>query len=388
MKQVQFELFNPLNFFKKIIPVFYNFLHDFTSGKLWIIKSVVICTLLSLFISFPSLELFVEHSGRIKDFIRQCDNLTDFWIGNETSNLHFRITQVLIVKLLGGDFRIALFVQFISGIFSFYFLLKLIYNITENRINSLLFVASFAVTVPGISSFINLNGNFDGLAISFIIAAMYIKNIFILPTLIILGSLTDERAFLASGFIVIFNLLDNQLEKFNLKKLLRKEVLSPVIGMIIYLFIRLFLTIKYNLVLEDQLSLSTSVGWKLLDQINIIPFTIWTALEGFLIILIICLYPFWKTKKFLSIIFLINISFILLLAFSVHDVSRGLVYLFPSTVIGIKILFKHLSENEFKNLILTTFCICLLSFNYSGGGKKTIWWHYPFPIQMIRLIIN
>ena len=387
MKQAQFELFNPLNFLKKIIPFFYNLLHDFTSGKLWIVKSVVFCTVLSLIISFPSLELLVEHTGRIKDFIRQCDNLTGFWIGNETSNLHFRITQVLIVKLLGGDFRIALFIQFISGIFSFYFLLKLIYNITENRINSLLFVASFAVTVPGISSFIQLDGNFDGLAISFIIAAMYIRNIFILPTLIILGSFTDERAFLAAGFIVIFNLLDNQLGKVNLKKLLRKEVLSPIIGMIIYLLIRLFLKNKYNLVLHEQLMIS-STGWKLLDQINIIPITIWTTLEGFLIILILCLYPFWNTKKFLSIFFLINIFFILLLAFSVHDVSRGLIYLFPSTVIGIKILFKHLNENQFKNLILTTFCICLLSFNYSGGGKKTVWWHYPLPIQIIRLIIN
>tara|TARA_B110000037_G_scaffold141152_1_gene159566 strand:- start:2691 stop:3857 length:1167 start_codon:yes stop_codon:yes gene_type:complete len=380
--------FNPFIFLKRFLDIFEIFLEKITIKKSWIIKATLICTFLSLFNSFPSLESLDVQNGTKKEFINQIDDLQKYWNSNITTNLNYRITQVFFAKIMGGNYKISFLIQFISGIFSFYFLLKIIFRITGDKINSLLFTAAFATTVPGISSFISLFGSFDGLALFFIIIAMFVKNNFIIPLLIIVGSLTDERAFLAAGFIVIFNFIDDPVKLSNYKKILKKEILSPIIGMLIYLVIRLFLTIEYDLAMEDGQKLISIEKWKLLDQVNMIPFGIWTSLEGFLIVIILCLYPFWKINKLATTIFLINIFSIIILAFSVHDISRGLLYLFPSTIIGIKVLSMHTNKKQLRKLILTVFFICLFSFNYSAGGKKTIWWHYPLPIQIVRLIIN
>ena len=200
-----------------------------------------------------------------------------------------------------------------------------------------------------------------------------------------LAFFTDERTLICAGFLFTYGMLSVRKE-FDLKyKIFNIYNLPVMIAIILYIFIRYQINVTYGLELAEY-SQYDKGGWKLLNQINNVPAAIWTGLEGFWIIVALNLILLYRHKNFVpGLIFLITIILLIILGNSVVDTSRSMLYLFPAVIISMKqISKKNTQNNEIRNILILCFIISFVFPSYWVGGKSSIWWQYPMPIQIIR----
>ena len=134
----------------------------------------------------------------------------------------------------------------------------------------------------------------------------------------------------------------------------------------------------------DDLSL---VGWKFLDQINNIPIAIWTALEGLWLLPITCIILTFNNKNWdFNIFYVGTLIFFIIMGNSVVDTTRSLIYLFPSTIVAMKIISNKFSKRDIRYLLMICLLICFIWPAYGVGGKSSIWWQYPLPMQILRWV--
>ena len=199
-----------------------------------------------------------------------------------------------------------------------------------------------------------------------------------------LAFFTDERTLICAGFLFTYGMLSVRKE-FDLKyKIFNNYNLPVMIAIILYIFIRYQINVTYGLELAEY-SQYDKGGWKLLNQINNVPAAIWTGLEGFWIIVALNLILLYRHKNFVpGLIFLITIISLIILGNSVVDTSRSMLYLFPAVIISMEQISKNTQNNEIRNILILCFIISFVFPSYWVGGKSSIWWQYPMPIQIIR----
>ncbi|MBI87315.1 MAG: hypothetical protein CMG63_04460 [Candidatus Marinimicrobia bacterium] len=363
-----------------------NYLDNIFSGDKWIIYGVLLSTFVSLFFAFPSYDSIDPSYRRLSHFIEQYNNIEQYWISHPISNINYRITVPIIVDLFNASYVEAFIFQFICGMLLFFFSIRLIHGFTGDRISAILFSLALSLSIPGIMSFCELRGIFDGVAIFFIVLALYLNKPILISSSIFLGSFTDERAFFASGFLLAYGLIKENENNNLIKRLMNKYNSSVIIGMAIYLITRYIITTKYGLKMQDVHDLGL-VGWKFLDQINNIPIAIWTALEGLWLLPITCIILTFNNKSWdFNIFYVGTLIFFIIMGNSVVDTTRSLIYLFPSTIVAMKIISNKFSKRDIRYLLMICLLICFIWPAYGVGGKSSIWWQYPLPMQILRWV--
>tara|TARA_B100002051_G_scaffold134631_1_gene127896 strand:- start:717 stop:1751 length:1035 start_codon:yes stop_codon:yes gene_type:complete len=340
----------------------------------------------SLFFAFPSYDSIDPTYRRLSHFIEQCNSVHEYWLAHPISNINYRITVPIIINILNASYVEAFLIQYICGVLLFLISIKLIYKFTNDKISALLFSLALALSYPGITSFCELRGIFDGVAIFLVVLTLYLNNPILIISTIVLGSFTDERAFFASGFLLAYGIVAERGYYVVKNRKINKYNLFVILGLITYLVIRYIITIKYGLTMQDQHDLGV-VGWKLLDQINNIPIAIWTGLEGLWILPLVCIiYTFEKKNLNFNLFYIGTLIFLIILGNSIVDTTRGLIYIFPSTLVAMRVISKTLPKQEIRYILMVCFMICLIWPAYGVGGKSSIWWNYPFPMQILRWI--
>ena len=370
------------NYYENII----NYLEKIFNSDKWIIYGVLISTFVSLFFAFPSYDSIDPTYRRLSHFIEQCNGIEQYWISHPISNINYRITVPIIIDFFNASYVEAFIFQFICGMLLFFLSIKLIYGFTGDRISAILFSLALSLSIPGIISFCELRGIFDGVAVFFIVLALYLNNPILISSSIFLGCFTDERAFFASGFLLAYGLIKD-IENNNLiKRLMNKYNSSVIIGMALYLITRYIITTKYGLKMQDVHDLGL-VGWKFLDQINNIPIAIWTALEGLWLLPVTCIILTFNNKNWdFNIFYVGTLIFFFIMGNSVVDTTRSLIYLFPSTIVAMKIISNKFSKRDIRHLLMICLLICFIWPAYGVGGKSSIWWQYPLPMQILRWV--
>ncbi|MAV58478.1 MAG: hypothetical protein CMG07_00815 [Candidatus Marinimicrobia bacterium] len=355
-----------------------------TKKKNWLLYTMFYCSLISLFFAFPSFEKWDVSSGRLSSFLLQCEGITEFWNENKISNINYRLTVPIFVGLMGGGHITSIIIRYTIGILLFGLCGKIIYNYTKDRTSAFLFSMTLALTNPGVTSFCEYRGIFDGIALFLIIIPFYIKNNYIITLTTLLAFFTDERTLICAGFLFTYGIF-NARKEFDLRYKIFNNLNIPIISAIIlYMFIRYQINVTYGLELAEY-SQYDERGWKLLNQINNVPAAIWTGLEGFWIIVALNLILLFKHKNFLpGLAFLITIISLIVLGNSVIDTSRSMLYLFPAVIISMEQISKNTPNNEIRNILILCFIISFIFPSYWVGGKSSIWWQYPMPIQLIR----
>ena len=361
-----------------------NNIENITKKKNWLLYTMFYCSLISLFFAFPSFERWDESSGRLSSFLLQCEGITEFWKENKISNINYRLTVPIFVGFIGGGHITSIVVRYLIGILLFGLCSKIIYSYTLDRTSAFLFSIILALTNPGVTSFCEYRGIFDGIAIFLIILPLYIKNNYLITFISLLAFFTDERTLICAGFLFTYGMLSVRKE-FDLKyKIFNNYNLPVMIAIILYIFIRYQINVTYGLELAEY-SQYDKGGWKLLNQINNVPAAIWTGLEGFWIIVALNLILLYRHKNFVpGLIFLITIISLTILGNSVVDTSRSMLYLFPAVIISMEQISKNTQNNEIRNILILCFIISFVFPSYWVGGKSSIWWQYPMPIQIIR----
>jgi len=354
------------------------------------IRVTLISLIIALFFSFPSYDVLSS-----KDYIEThwkpvllkvqnplFDLNTLYGPGSHASKNNLRLTVPIIARLFHLNiWGILLFAGFI-GICLFYVINEVSLKITQDPVASLFSTLTVSSIYAGIASFVELRGNFDGVAIFFLITSL-LPNPLLIWVSLSLAFWTDERAVIAGILVLLFHcIMYNDVRKlciFNINSL------SVIITYLSYLLLRAFLAFRFNLYTP-----TSGFGLQILmDQVNNIPMGIWTGLEGGWVIVISAVLLLLLQRSFLSLsLFVAFMVCVIGVAVSVVDITRSMAYILPAFFIALKILAAIETKEEIRRLLLIAWLVSLLWPNYYAGGKHSIWWHYPLPIQVVRWVLG
>lgn len=377
-----------LNFLHSKKQQFFFRLEKFTASSNWKIKITLLSVVLSLFFAFPSYQTYL--SGRFEDKWSAIDaqvkepfvqhNYDDF---SHFSKLAFRITVPLIAHALHLGRAGCFLIQYVCFLLLFYFLLSLAFASVQDKISAALISFAFAFMFVGNVLVSDLRALFDVTAFCFIAAAMYFRN----PLLVILFSLlaffTDERALIASPLMLIWFLVrSSDKNNFSFQDLFRftSKVFTLLVSWLLYGALRYFFATHFGL------HSGTGGTNMFAKQVNNFLFGAWTGLEGFWLIIFLGFILLYVNRSW-SLMFVTAAAMLLVMviAFSVVDITRSVAYLFPAVFIFLELLRKNESAEFVRKISLFTFLICLFP-TYYTDGEGAIWFFYPLPVRVIGLL--
>jgi hypothetical protein len=357
------------------------------SNKYWPLIIVLSTLIISLFFSFPSYQSFEQilKENRPVEVTQQISNLPSYWQTNNGRNTVFRITVPIIAGLVGLDIKGAYGLQFLSGILLFYFVARIAERESKSRVIALFITLSVGGIYAGITSFWEFRATYDGIALLFLVIALWSDSPWIIMPSILLASFTDERAILASSFVFLWWFIREFYKNNSLiKALFNKQTISLIMALAIGLIIRVGITEIYHVTTYVQ----ANKEFLLFNQINMIPMGLWTALEaGWIIVLFAILVLIRKRQYIILGLFTLFILIQSIVALSIIDITRSMAYLLPAYILAYRFIIPEL-KNDLRLTALYIAALNLFFVNYVASGKSSIWWIYPFPIQLVRWIFN
>jgi hypothetical protein len=352
---------------------------------------LVLC--LSLFLAFPNYESVNDASAANTwepVFEKTRNPLFDlnekYRSGSHAANLNFRLTVPVIARLLGLGIVGILIIHGIAGFFLIYLVGAISRKISKDDIAALFMMVLVGSIFAGVCSFVQLRGGFyDGIAILFLLAALFFKNPFLIGLFTFLTAWTDERGLIASQLVLLFHLIQNGTVKLTLKSLFRRVPAA------IYLAWFLYLGMRY--VLATQFGLHTATREmghsQFLDQINMIPFGSWTALEGGWVLVGLAIVILIRRKLYTTMfLYFFGVMLVLIISLSVFDITRSMAYVLPALFIALLILVRHEELSFVRECLMLAAVISVFWPMYTAFGHKVVWWHYPLPLQIVRWFTN
>ena len=263
--------------------------------KNWILIVSLLLPFSVYFFSFPSFErLPTEFASLWENNMRQVEHpLTPYEYHPESheSKMAFRLFIPIVAHILNFGMPGILILQGIFGIFLFYYTTLLIKKITNDDVIAFLVTLSLSFTLAGRASFTEVRGLYDGVALFFLVFAMYHKNPFAIFSGVFLCAWVDERGLIASILVFLYWLviLTEKKEKIII-------CLSIVVAWIFYLILRLFLNRQFGLS-----TASGAIGIKIfVHQLNNLPLAVWAALEGNWLLVSAAIYILFRQGRYFS----------------------------------------------------------------------------------------
>ena len=369
-------------------------------GKYWLWKIAFISVFLFVVIDFTgNMSKVVYFRSFINDYIKQGkldtahsiikaqseDYFEFFKQGKQTgitSNQHeakmrFRLFLPTLVKILGAKhFEIWLyFLTFILGFFYIHVIAKIAFNIlgeTTNRILVLFFVAGFTNLYAGGGSFVlDIVPYGDFFAFLFLLLSIYTRNPLLIFVYCQCAFWVDERALVNAILVMIWWIF----MPFNGNKVtvkLNTQWLAVFISGVIYMGIRQYLTIRYQL--HDDTYMGEFIT-TFKENVKMLSLRVWAGFDGMWILIVMALTILFKEKNYQFLMaFLGSLITSVGFAFIAYDVNRGISYGFIALLLSLVICKKYLSEKELKYILIVCFLVSILSptlnkFRLVGGGQ-------------------
>ncbi len=357
-------------------------------------RLMLICVALVLIFSFPRFDELIFKSGFYE---RSCWDSIDKQIKDPFVNPHYpgdtheskilyRFSVPLIANLFGFDYRFTLIFQLICGFLIFYMFSRIIHKITGDINTTVFLTVALSFIYAGKQSFFNLEGAFDGVAICFLLFAVYFRNIALMLFCLIFAYYTDERALIVSSFIILYEsyVYNNKLSLRSIFNV-NLRILTIIASWVIYFSVRYFLMVKFGF---DTPNGGLTGIRAILAQLNNFPDTVWSALEGYWLIIIMVFIVAVKNKQnFFIMIYFILIAFYSVASMSVFDTTRSIIFIFPCVFIAIYILTKNMSIEEFRKLSFLVLLLCFIFPTYCYMSVEGSVWTMPLPVQLYKIIV-
>lgn len=380
---------------KKLVDGFYSVVEDLGARKKLKLFLPVLLVAIALFGAFPSYDI-VHSSEFAENWQSILTQAADPFISHNypshshSANIAFRFTPVLIGRVLGiSSINGYLLLQLTAFTLFFVCTTRLFNKIRGDSAESLILSVSIAFIFTGNVLCSDYRGFFDVVAYLFILIAMLSESPLVIFASSLLGFYTDERALIASPLIYIFfvigrdyssdrNVTWKNFFSFNVK--MTALVLSWIIYFVIRFSLNHFIGLKTNSAGMVNYLLNEAI-----ENINAMPFAIWTGLEGFWVVVLSSFLVLLVQKKW-TVLFVYSAAqvIIIFVALCTFDITRGMAYLSPSIFISLYLLTESETPGVLRNTVLITFLLCLFPTYYSGG-PNTITWLYPLPLQILRM---
>jgi len=285
----------------------------FTKSSNWKIKLVLICTLLSLLLATPAYHYLPtamqdENWIAFKEKVNHPLTMSTFNENSHAAKKVFRLTVPFIAKITFLNNWGVFILQFVVNLLFLFFAAKLSERITGDKISAVFLTIGLTFIYAGHAGFTDINTWFDNFAFFFLLFSMLVNRFLLVFIFIQLACWTDERAFFASSLVFIFLKISELTDKdFSSKSLLKIAANSSavILSLLIYIVGRLLLMHFCGLRTPTG-----SIGLEVLfNQTQFYGMGIWTALEGFWIVIILALILLYNKKQyFLLLIIFISIA--------------------------------------------------------------------------------
>jgi len=363
-----------------------------TTGRLWKVRVTVVAVCLSLFLHFPSYDVFWtgDYLKSWKPVLEKFDNpamdmASSYDTFSHASKLTWRVVVPFAAHFLNLGVSGALLLQFVAGVLLLYLVCRTTEKITGIRVTSLLVTLGVASIYAGNTSFTELRAIFDGVALALMVASMFFERPVVVGAMLSLAYWTDERALVASPLILIYHLIRIYQRKEGRPRSSYSTPLLIVVTWLVYGALRAYLTWQLGWV-----NSTGGVGFShFLRGINLLPFGTWTGLEGGWLLVVLALLSLLHKRAWrLLSAFALSLLLVVAVSFSVVDITRSMAYVLPALFVALSVLARTESEADLRSYTAVAFLVSLAWPGYYAGGHSSIWWQYPFPIQMARWVLG
>ncbi|MBB5282897.1 hypothetical protein HNQ92_001018 [Rhabdobacter roseus] len=387
------------NFLRTTLIIWHNQLNLGLAIKHWSWWTALFCFANSLFWAFPSYNRIVSKDPQINDYNsfwnrinEQADHpLThyDYPPAVHEAKISFRLLMPLLARFspfkdLNIRMAYLFFIQHIAGFFFFLFLIKLAWRYTQDKATSALLAIAISVTYLGHCFFYELFGFFDGVAFTLLLISVYYPRAWWAVLCFFLSFWIDERAVLASG--LIFLLLtepENIFRKEHFKSIFLKAF-PFLVAYVVYITIRKGLELKFGLTVPIGTEHDAGLGL-IIQQIRTIPLATFLSYEGLWILIIVGIYAAWRKHKRLEVsLYMVAFFIIMLVSWSVWDVTRSLVYGFPVILFCLRQVALSTTKTTLFTLILLVFILNFIIPSYKNHYFQ-FYWQVPFPVKVLHL---
>ncbi len=379
-----------LNQIELRIKDYFDCISKLCKGRYWILTTVLLAFILSIFMSFPDRDIYSsKKNSEFMDVYKKSQTpfkQIDFAPDSHSAKLSFRITVPVVINILRLNVVAITIMEYLFGLLFLYVITRLTYDLTSNKAYAFLTTISIGLIYAGTTSFVESRGTFDGIAITLIILALAFRNPLLIMFSVFFAGFTDERALVASALVIVYHL---KVSEYNIPSLIKScftnsKCLAVIAAWFLYAIVRICLTFFCGL--ETDVG---GVGFYLVaEQIKYFLPGLWTGLEGFWILIIFALVFLLKKRRYAyAFLYFAAIAAISVTAMSVMDITRSMSYLLPAIFVGIKIMCSKdmMPDRFFMNMLFIIFLICLAWPNYYICGNSFFIWAPPLPVRIFLI---
>lgn len=369
----------------------------FSAGKGGVWRVIAMACFISLFFAFPSYDLaFSEEMKPGWDAIllqtRYPFVATEYHGSSHQANLAFRLTPILIGYIFGietiGGYLILQVIVWAGLLAAVFFLFTSIFS---DRITASISTWAIALSFVGSVLCSDYRGFFDGLAYLLLVLAMLSKRFLGVFIALLLAYFTDERALICSGLVYAFAVLRSETpigsSTFSSWMPTEKIKLAIVGSWAAYLAGRVTLSLLFGLKSNTE-TLLNYLRTETIHQVNLLPFGLFTGLEGFWIFVVLALGVMVYRKSWVLLLMTcFCVCVVSGIGVWVFDITRSLAFLVPLVFVSSLTLAKEFPVPAIRKSALFVFLVCLFP-TYYAGGRNQVQWLYPAPVQVIRILAN
>ncbi len=363
------------------------FLSYITGGKFWQLKVTGFAFFLVLFFSFPNYQYFLskENYDYAWDFnhqkVREPFAENKQRLGTNEHNKQYRLTPILIAQLYNTTHKVQVmafltFVEHLLGLLFFYLIIKLAYDITQDKLISTYFCLGFSFLFVGKDFFWDLSTWLIPFAYFFLMLSIFARNSLLLFVSLFFGFWSDERVLLFSPILFLWWKLYLP-QKFKAFSLVYFANIFLYVGLRAYLFINYIKgTDSYKL---HPRSTGADYFWCLYEQFHHVPLGLMLPFEGYWLFFIFFVIYFYQSRntanfKWFLLAFVTSLG-ALTVSFSILDTTKSVALLFPLLFVTLKLLQTTETPIFIKNTVLIAVSISFLFPTYYFKGDYT--WMSP-----------
>ena len=358
-----------------------------TSGKFWMLKVFLACVGFSILFSGGIDFGLAERGGFPVSYFQKAEHpLLDvtkiYPVNSHDANINFRLTVPVLMHVLGIHNHAALPIVMVLAICGTLIISCLTaFQLTRDRVCACFIALNVAATYVGSFGFI---WYFDAFAI-FLLALATVPSLpwWLRAIVVFAASFTDERAFVASGFLLVSAFFLPISNDGWLAKLRKPNFLGVMAALVMYLAIRMYLGRLAGL---HSPTGGTGPGAFVHHLQDLGHAAVWFALEGGWLLYGLAILALLANKEYISatVFLLITLGF-LSFGLMIGDVLRSTVYIFPLVLISLAILSQYETSVKLRSYCLVAFLISAVGGNYNVYLEK-ITWFQPLAIHGLELL--
>lgn len=356
-------------------------------GRFWKIRVTVVSCFLVLVFSFPNYYYFLKLKNHdyawdfIHQKVRNPFGENKERLGTNEHNKQYRLTPVLIAGIFDTIHKIRVIglltlIEHLFGFTFFYFILKLGYEITADKLISSYFCLGFSFIFLGKDFFWDVSTWLIPFAYFFTLLAVVTRNTPVLFVSLLLGFWSDERMLLFSPILLLW-------WKLYVPEKFKGFTWVYTVNIFLYFGVRYYLFTHFIKGTESYKLHPRSTGadyfWCLYEQFHNIPLGMVLPFEGYWLFLIFFVVYAYQSRRSVDFkwFLLAFITFLgaLVVSFSILDTTKSLALVFPLLFISLKMLHKTESPVFVKNVVMTAVYISFCFPTYYFKGDYT--WMSP-----------